>query len=207
MKRIGIILCGLFVAGVLFWFFPLFHFVHDEARWGINPAATFNAEHFAESFWKEKLVPSLAQAPDAATVLSAPKEVRANFGRTVGIGRTKLFVVRGTGTIVAIDKTGVLISLQSHSSNAQIQLQTGLLFGNTVRDATGLLDPSTFPDSRQFNQISTELNRIVETRIIPMLTQKAAGGRTISFAGCVEITADQDIASPLKVIPLEVHID
>jgi predicted lipoprotein len=207
MKRLVIIFGGLFLCGVLFWFFPLFHIIHNETRRAVEPKTTFNAARFAETFWDEKLIPSLAHAPDAATLLSAPKEIRANYGRTVGISRTKLIILRGSGAIASIDKTGVGVSLVPGSKTANVLLQTGLIFGNTVRDATELLDVGTFPDSRQFNELSTELNRIVETRIIPTLTQKAAVGRTISFAGCGEITDDLDSANPLKIIPLEIRIE
>ena len=88
---------------------------------------------------------------------------------------------------MTIDKKGVGVALQGEAKEPDIVLQTGLLFGNTVRDATGLLDASNFPDSRQFNEISTELNRIVEARVIPILKEKAAVGRQIDFAGCAEI--------------------
>jgi len=86
-------------------------------------------------------------------------------------------------------------------------LLAGLLFGNTVRDATGLIDASNFPDSRQFNEISTELNRIVEARVIRRLREKSVVGQRIHFAGCAEIPDEGEVASPLPVIPLEFRLE
>ena len=138
---------------------------------------------------------------------ASPETARAKFGRKVGVSRTRLVVLRGNGTIVTIDKKGVGVALQGETKEADIVLQTGLLFGNTVRDATGLLDASNFPDSRQFNEISTELNRIVEARIVPILKEKAVVGRQIHFAGCAEIADEGELVKPLTIIPLEVRVE
>jgi predicted lipoprotein len=105
-----------------------------------------------------------------------------------------------------MDKEGVGIGLSS-AKQADVVLQTGLLFGNTVRDATGLLDASKFPDSRQFNEVSTVLNHIVEAEIISTLKQNAKAGRHISFAGCAEIPDQSKLPRPLILIPLQVHVD
>src|SRR5262249_83676 len=98
------------------------------------------------------------------------------------------------------------IGLGSDTKQADVILQTGLLFGNTVRDATGLLDAAKLPDSRQFNEISTELNRIVEADVV-VLTQKAAVGRHVTFPPCAEFPDEAEIPRPLVLIPLQVHID
>lgn len=115
--------------------------------------------------------------------------------------------MRGSGTIVKVDKKGVAVALQGETKGADFVLQTGLLFGNTVRDATGLLDASSFPDSRQFNEISTELNRSIEARVIPVLKEKAVVGRQIHFAGCAEIPDEGELIRPLIIIPLEIRIE
>jgi predicted lipoprotein len=211
MKRTWVILCCLFLCGGLFWIFPLFHIVRNDDAATAQRVSDFNAAKVAKTFWSERLIPSLKRAPDAVTVLSAfgadPQLARSRFGRKVGVSRTNLFVLRGSGTIVATDKKGVGVVLQGEAKEADVFLQTGLLFGNTVRDATALLDASTFADSRQFNEVSTELNRIIEAQIIPMLKDKAAAGRHIDFAGCVEIPDEAKVIRPLTIIPLNVHIE
>jgi predicted lipoprotein len=211
MKRVWLILCCLLLLGCFCWCFPLFHLVRIERAENSAHGTTFNATDFAKAFWSDRLTPSLAQVPDATAVISAfaasPEPAHAKFGRKIGVSRTTLVVVQCNGTIAMSDKKGVGVALQGNENEADIVLQTGLLFGNTVRDATGLLDSSNFPDSRQFNDVSTELNRIVETRIIPMLKEKAAVGRKIHFAGCAEIPDESAMPRPLKVIPLEIRIE
>jgi predicted lipoprotein len=210
MKRLALTLCCLLGAGNLFWFFPLFHIVRTG---GVGPAqeASFDPIEFANRFWNEQLIPSLGRAPDAAKVLAEfrtnPVEAQNKFGRTVGVSSTTLVVVRGNGTIVTVDKKGVGVALELDAKGPDLILRTGLLFGNTVRDATGLLDPGDFADSRRFNEISTELNRIIETRVIPIMKEKSATGRRISFAGCAEVQEYAELIRPLMIIPLEVRIE
>ncbi len=211
MKRTCVIFCCVLLIGCLFWLFPLFHVVRIEQFKNSPHEPVFNAADFSKSFWSERLIPSLAQAPDAATVLKAfqanPDTTRERFGRKVGVSRTRLIVFRGSGTIATIDKTGVGVALDDKTKKADIVLQTGLLFGNIVRDATGLLDASNFPDSRQFNEISTELNRIIEARVIPVLKDHAVVGAKILFAGCAEISDQSPIDVPLKIVPLEARVE
>ena len=115
--------------------------------------------------------------------------------------------MRGAGTIVSVDKQGVGVSLDSPSGPADVVLQTGLLFGNTVRDVTGLLDASEFSDSRDFNEISTELNRIVETRVIAELKKRSAVGKPIKFYACGQLLPDSGSVIPLRLIPLKVELE
>jgi predicted lipoprotein len=211
MKRIGVTFCCVLFAGALFWFFPLFHIVHTGNALPIENEKEFNAAEFAKAFWTNQLPLSFSQAPDAAMVLAAlgdnPASARTRYGRKVGVSRASLYVMRGSGTVVSADKKGVGVSLGGKSKHADILLQTGLLFGNTVRDASGLLDAGKFSNSRQFNEISTELNRIAEADVLLLLKQKARIGSHITFAGCAEIPDQGEIPRPLTLIPLQAQID
>ena len=60
-------------------------------------------------------------------------------------------------------------AVTENSTNAEITLQTGLVFGDAIRDGTGLLNASDYPNSQDFNDISAALNHLVETRVLPDL--------------------------------------
>ena len=99
---------------------------------------------------------------------------------------------------VTIEETG------RDTSGLQLSI-TGRGLGG-LQPPTGLLDAGNYSNSQQFNEISTELNRIVETRVVPALKNEAVIGRTIQFAGCAEITDDSPVKPPLRVIPLDISI-
>jgi predicted lipoprotein len=192
------------------WAFPLFHVVPlDKARES-KEQANFNAAEFAGKFWDEQLKPAQPRAPDARTVLDAIdgdfQAAREKYGRTVGISNSYYVFVRGTGRVVNVDSKGVGLAIRDGSDSPDVVLPIGMVFGNTVRDATGLLDMDKFANSQHFNDLSTELNRIVETRVLPRLRDQAEVERKVRFVGCAEVSRDARQRKPLKVVPVSVEI-
>jgi predicted lipoprotein len=219
MKRIAVWLCLMALAGGVFWQFPLFTIERSaEKETGRDPAAlnaaAFDAATFAESFWNEKLLPSLRanpDIPDAATLSEAfrenPQAAGQKFGRKVGISRMRLLVLRGSGVVTAVNEKGIAVALEPEASTPDLVLHAGPVFGNVVRDASGLLDPGEFSNSQQLNDISAQLNRIVEQRVIPRMKELSVPGQTIQFVGCAEVPDDGRDMPPLKVIPLDISLN
>jgi predicted lipoprotein len=124
------------------------------------------------------------------------------------MGRKRLLQLRGAGRIVSVEKTGVGVMLDdSDGAGPDVVLHTGLLFGNVARDASGLLDAAEFPHSQDFNGVSTELNRIIEQRVLQPLAQQAKIGGQIEFVGCAELSDTKSDPRPLTVIPLQVNLE
>lgn len=202
---------GIILLGIACWLVPPFRIVPLEQARSERQQAVFNAAEFAKSFWTNRLVVSLDQAVDASEVLKAladdPKPARDQFGRRVGMGGTYFFFLHGIGTVVSMQSKGVGVSVHGPEGQADVLLPTGLIFGNAVRDGTGLLDVSDFPNSQNFNQLSTELNRMVETQVIPKLTEETEVGRQVEFVGCAEVSEEGGNVIPLTVIPVFVKVD
>lgn len=210
MKRAVSILVGCAVLATILWLFPAFHIVPLKQAQAAKASGVFNPTDFATKFWRERLTPALKNAADAQTVLDAlakdPKAAATAYGRTVGISDTAHYFIRGTGTVVAVEGKGVSVSLHGPDAKPDLLLKTGLLSGNTVRDATGLLTASEFPNSQNFNDISTELNRIVESQVLPDLKTNATAGRKLIFTVCAEVSEDDAGDRPLKVIPVQAEL-
>jgi predicted lipoprotein len=211
MKRavFAVVALGLLIG--LFRLVPLFHVVPLQQTQTQQAEAEFNPTNFARSFWNDKLLKSFDRAADARQLLAAltadPQKARALFGRTLGVSSSTLYFLRGTGRVLSVTKNDVTLALNSEGKTAEILLPTGLLFGNSVRDGTGLLEASQFPNSQNFNDLSTELNHIVETTLLPQLRELAKPGVTISFVGCAEVADEDDDVKPLKVVPVSVKLE
>jgi predicted lipoprotein len=194
------------IVASLCWLFPPFHVVPLRDARQQQQRGVFNAATFAAAFWDNQLLPAAGQATLATEVLSAlahdPEAARKRFGHSPGLSAGCYFFVKGSGQITAIEKEGIRIALVGAEIKASVQLHTGLLFGNSLRDATGLLNISDFPNSQDFNDLSAELNRLVETRVLPELRERAAVGKIILFVGCIELT---DAATPevFEVVPVK----
>jgi predicted lipoprotein len=205
------LLIGTCVVAIICWLFPPFHVRSLSEVRDAQAGARFNAPVFAEQFWNERLLPSLDQAADAEKVLAAladgPKRAREQFGRTVGISSSFYLFVRGTGRVVTVDEEQIGLSLKTGGEDVDIVVLVGLVFGNAVRDGTGLLDSSAFPNSQEFNAISAALNEIVETKVLPEWQRVAIVGKRLQFAGCVGMDGEDEDWKPLQLVPIFVRIE
>ncbi len=210
MNRLTSIISVVVLGVGVTWQYPLFHVVPLKKVAAERLAASFHAAKFADEFWQGRLTPKFEAAADAATVLAAlrdnPRQAREKFGRQVGVSRTAYFFLRGRGTILSIEKQGVAVALNADSRSADVMLSTSPVFGNAVRDATGLLLSADFPNSQHFNELANELNRLAEAHAVTRLKTDAKSGRTVEFVGCASITGDK-FAAPLKVTPVSVVIE
>jgi len=208
MKRfIPWLIVAAIAAGVC-WIFPLFRVVPLAQAVRERAAATFDPAAFAEKFWNERLIPSLDKAVKAEVLLPAIQAdaagAKKNFSRSVGVSESYTYFVAAQGRVLAVGDDEILLAVTAGSTNAEVSLQAGLLFGNAVRDGTGLVNVSDYPDSQDFNGISEALNRLIETRVQPKLRELAKVGATISFVGCAEVNDESTDLKPLKVVPIEV---
>jgi predicted lipoprotein len=211
MKRLAAWLFGIVIIAGVCWQFPLFHVVPLKTATAQKAAATFNATQFAETFWANQLVTALPKCSPAEALIpliqTDPAAAKKKSSRGAGVGDSYFYFVAGAGKIIAVLDDEISIAVTAGSTNEEISLQTGLIFGNALRDGTGLLSPSAYPNSQDYNEISAALNHIVETSVLPKLRERAKVGANISFAGCAEVNDESADLKPLKVIPIQATIE
>lgn len=190
-----------------FRFFPLFHVepLKTEAE---QAATVFDAQQFAETFWTGKLLPAISSSSVKAEVLlpaikADAAAARKKYSHGAGLGDTYFYFVSGSGRATSVSNDEISLRVTNGGNDAEVSIQTGLIFGDALRDGSGLLNPSDFPNSQNFNDISAALDHIAESRIIPALREQAKVGATISFAGCAEVDDESTDLKPLKVIPIQ----
>lgn len=191
--------------------FPPFRFHSLKEVREAESGGRFDATEFANRFWTEELLPEGEKATEASEVIdaihSAPESVGERFGRTVGVGDSYFLFLRGTGRVVSADEFTVGLSLDSEIDEPQLIVELGFVFGNAVRDATGLIKASSYANAQEFNDISAALNGIVETNVMPQLQKIAKPGVRIQFLGCVEVNdIDMDL-QPLRLVPILVKAE
>jgi predicted lipoprotein len=194
-------------AGVC-WAFPPIHFHSLKAARQSRADAQFDAKDFVATFWDKTLLPATANAADAAKVVDAitrnPEKVRERFGRTVGVNSSYFLFLRGSARVVTAETDSIGLSVKPDGSEPDIAVPIDFVFGNAVRDATGLLDSSKYPNAQEFNDISAQLNDVVEKRVLPEFQRVAKVGRRVEFSGCVEVSDETTGLKPLKLVPIVV---
>ena len=199
---------------ILVAIFPPFHIrrLGADVEGLSNPpvagnAPAFDAQKFAESAWKDQLVPSAARATDLVALMDAlagnPVDAQQRFGRRIGIGGKTFYFVRGEAQVRSIDRKGVWLNPErERHAPVSIRLVMGPIFGNALRDGTGLLKTNSL-SSFDANAASVALNQIAERSMQPILA-KAVPGNRIRFAGCAE-AEDAGGQWRVKVVPVVVE--
>lgn len=197
----------LAVGGLLFLYFvPLFHVVPLKATREESAKESFDANQVIETFWNDQLISASAKAVDLDTLRAAlsadPKGAVERYGHRLGMSTKSSFFVSGSGTIEDVTNRAIEISL---SAGGTVSIRTGPVFGNTLRDATGLFDVSDYSNSQEFNALSTEINRRVEEQVLPRLRETAAKGKRVRFVGAFELSDSNPMVEQVKLVPCVVE--
>src|SRR5215831_6596425 len=179
----------------------------DEVK-ASKAASEFNAAQYAQTFWNTKLIPNLNKAIDI-TKLSAKLSTDAaktfnTYSHALGIGNLRYFLVSGKGTITSVNEDDVSVLLDS--SKQSITIATEYIFGNAVRDATGLININEFNNTMDFNNVSAEINKIIREKVLPSFKQHAKKGNKIEFVGAIELNKEHLDLSKIEVIPVSLSV-
>lgn len=200
---------GLVLAAfvTLYWV-PLFHLVPLKKAREQSAARDFDAAAYVDAFWQGPLLESADRAVDATALLAAlkadPSDAAKRFGHRLGLSGTASFLVSGRGEIVAVDDDTVSIAGQP-GGPATVVIAGGPVFGNAIRDGSGLLDVSDFSNAQDFNALSAEINHRVEEQVWPLLEANAVVGKTVRFVGGVEFADSDGVPSSLYLVPIVIE--
>lgn len=178
---------------------------------GADAAPGFDAAAFTDAFWMEELQPAAARAPALASVVLAvradPAAAAKAHGRKVGEGTTWYYFARGSGRVIAVERSRLLVAVDD-APGAIVAVRTGPVFGNAVRDGCGLLELDGVPGLAEFNAVSAEINRLVEERVQPALRTGVGIGARVTFAGCAEAPESVPASGPLLVfVPVQAEVE
>jgi len=186
------------------YYFPLFHVSRLST---VASPIDFDTLAAANRFWIEDLPAAHA---DNATVIALayqtdPSGAIKEHARFVGLGGAAYFFIKGEGKVVSYTHDAIRLVLAGDPA-PQIEIQIGPIFGNAVRDATGLLDVNRFPSLEDFNEIASDLNQRVESRVLPPLRARVTVGAHVIFTGCAEAGESAQGQQVLSVIPIKAEV-
>ena len=164
-------------------------------------ARQFDPADYARDFWDNRLDGALAGALDTAELIrlfNTDMNAAVRQGQTLGQSRVHAYLLAGEGKIVELEKDGLLVSVLPENPNPEVLICTGsYISGNAVRDASGLIDVSTFSDTMKFNRISSEINRLaVQEVIVPFVAAPPRVGATVRFVGAAEVAEEATTSVP-----------
>ena len=174
-----------------------------------NAAATnVDPAQFAQQFWANTFTPYLDSAVEINSFVQQlktdTKKTIAAYSKTQGIGSTAYFLIKGEGVVTAVNDDNVMVAVKLGDNTTPVKLNTGIYFGNAVRDVTGKISMGDFGNTMDYNTVSATLNKMVQTKVVAPFKAKVVKGNTIQFVGCVEMNTEQINTDNIQLLPVKI---
>lgn len=167
---------------------------------------SFDAEVYVDELWDSRLVRRYDSATNFLKFMSGlqtnPNQVFDSLGQTLGIGNVRYFRVKGEGQIIAINENDVNVQM----SNGILELETEFIFGNAIRDASGLISINDFINTTDLNLVSETINKRIRKFVIPPFRSKVKEGDSVAFTGAIELNQKHLHLDTLEIIPVSIEI-
>jgi predicted lipoprotein len=181
----------------------------DEVK-ASSASLQFDAAKYARNYLDKKLTPNLSKALDLNHLVPLIETVKdSTFNRysyALGIGNIRFFLVKGEGEIKSINENDVTVLLKTDTSQRTVKIATEYVFGNAIRDASGMIDINEFSNTMDFNNVSAEINKIIRTEVLPPFKSRAKEGNRLQFTGAVELNREHPDLEKIEVIPIALNI-
>ncbi len=188
--------------------FLAYHSVYFEKLSEIRAQteSEFDYQAFADSLYYQGMLKN-----DLAVGLSAllkgvdtdPDGAFEQYGNRLGIGNSAYFMVRTSGVITGISGDGFQLLTEEART---VNINTKYIFGNALRDASGLVELTDFKTNAEFNRVSEALNALVRTQVMPPLVAQLQAGDSIAVTGAVKLSKKELDDPALVITPAQITI-
>ena len=170
----------------------------------------FDAVSFSKNLWEEKLPAKLDSAVELVifikTARANPADAFSKYTNALGIGNYRYALVKTEGTVTDVNEDDITLQIKMGDSLMTAKLATEFIYGNAIRDASGLVDVKNFPNTMDLNNISEELNKMVRKTILPPFKTAVKKGDKLIVSGAIEIHKEYIKWNELEIIPVQLQI-
>jgi predicted lipoprotein len=195
----------LLIAGFL-----LYNSVYIKKLSAVRAATpgAFDAAAFSKKLFTGQLPGRIQTAVPLDTLLQA-LQANANtafdkYTNALAIGNIRYSLVQASGRVVAIKDDEVIV--QAGAVPVTVHLATEFIYGNAIRDASGLVNVKDFVNTTDLNNISDSLNKQVRELVLPPFKSSVGVKDSVWFAGALELNKEHVHVQEPEVIPVQVKI-
>jgi predicted lipoprotein len=172
-----------------------------------NKTEVFDATAYAREFFINKLPTVIENAPEINLLIemleNEPQQALENFGKKLGIAKTWYFMVKGEGVVESVEEENVHVTI---SEDFKTRVATAFIFGNAIRDGSGVVDIDDFLNMTDFNNVSIAINTIVKKEVVTPTRKIVEPGMILEFAGAFEIKEDDIDVQSIRIIPVALNL-
>ncbi len=175
-----------------------------------NTAAAFDAAGFSKKLWDEQMPAKLDSAVSLTVLMNeiakSPADGFNKYTNALAVGNYRYALVKTEGVITDVKEDEVLLDITTGDSVLHISLATEFVYGNAVRDASGLVQVKDYPNTSDLNSISEMLNKTVRTEVLPPFKTTVKKGNTVGVIAAVELNKEHIHWQGLELLPLRITI-
>ncbi|GAB3018322.1 hypothetical protein GCM10027051_24300 [Niabella terrae] len=173
----------------------------------LKPAG-FDATAYVDSIWQGPLQARIGSAVDLDSLQEGltrdPERTFETYTHALAIGNYRYALIKTRAKVTATGTDAVLVTLPLNPV-VSASLVTEFVYGNTFRDATGLIDLKDFPNTSQLNQVSEAFNQRLREQVIPTFRKDLRVGDRIEIIGAIELNKAHLHFNDLEIIPVTVR--
>lgn len=173
-------------------------------------AEKFDAAAYSKKLWDERLPARLDSAIELnyliQSIQSNPDDAFSKYSNAMGIGNYRYSLVKLNAEVATVQEDDITLKIAHADSSIILKLATEYVYGNAIRDASGLLDIRDFTNTSDLNSISEELNKIVRSTVLPDFKKKVRQGDKVEVTGAVEFNKAHVSFKQLEVIPVRLKV-
>lgn len=174
-----------------------------------TPAA-FDAAAFVHKLWQQQLPDRINKAAEMEVVVSAlqtqPDQAFDKYTNALGIGNLRYSMMKATGRVIAVNEDDIAVVVSNNGRPAIVKINTEYIYGNDVRDASGLVNVKDFVNTMDLNNISGELNKHIRQEVLPAFKAAVQKQDSIAFTGAVALNKAHLKLDELTVTPVQIKI-
>ncbi len=171
---------------------------------------TFDAAAFSKKLWNEKMPAKIDSVVELSTLIgyiqSNPNQAFKQYSNAIDIGNYRYSLIKTTGVVSAVNEDEVLISISNNSGTLNATIETEFIYGNALRDASGLVDVKDFTNTGDLNNIGQELNNIVKNEVIPPFKKTVKKGEKVMLVAAIKMNKEHVNFNNLELIPVRIQI-
>ena len=175
-----------------------------------NTASKFDAGSFTKKLWDEKLPAKMDSAVELTTLITAiatqPQDAFNKYTNALAIGNYRYAMVKAEGEVVELNEDDLLLQIPFADSMLKVRIATEFIYGNAIRDASGLVEVKSFPNTTDLSSISEELNKTVRTTVLVPIKKTLKKGDSIAVTGAIEINKAHINWTEPEIIPVRLQI-
>ncbi len=201
-KRVGLLVLMVVIAYNSIYFKSL-----KEVK---SQSSEFDGAAYAAKFFQNTLLPMSDSAMSLSQLLALVKQNKEEtfntYAHSLSIGAIKYFLVKGTGKVTVVNENELLVKLDADSTGTQVKVATEFVFGNAIRDASGKIELKEFSNLSDVNSISSALNEIVRTKVLPPFNKTVKAGDQIQFYGALELNKERLNLDEVELMPIQLQV-